>query len=258
MPALVRFIDNGKIKNGLLIRKTTEWEVAEIEGSFYERWQRNGIIHLLSEIQLLSPCTPTKIIGVGVNARTLAYSLKTEVPSTPVVFFKPASSVIGPAEAIKLPRQIGTVNFEVEPAVVIGKRARNVHRDEAKSYILGYSCANDVTAMDQLVNGQAGVLAKGRDTFTPIGPWIETVLNPDRLCLEAFLNGQSRQSGSSGDYVHKIYDLVSYISGIMTLEPGDVILAGTVPGGGQLQQGDEITVRISGIGSLTNKVEVVE
>ena len=257
MPAFVRFSYNNHVGKGLLIPKNCDYQVAEIEGSIYEGWRATGNSYPIMKVRLLSPCTPTKIIGVGVNSRKMACQLGVEVPSLPTFFLKPPSSVVGPGEAITLPPNAGRVDFEAEPAVVIGKKAKDIRVHEAKNYILGYTCANDVTAVEKVVAGQPGALAKGFDTFTPLGPSIVTNINPDRLTLESYLNGERKQWGSTGDYVHKAYDIVAYVSQVMTLEPGDVIMIGTVSGKGPLTTGDEIEVRISGIGCLKNKVEVM-
>lgn len=254
MPAFARFIVEKQIRTGLLVRDQKADYIGEINGSIYGEWRTTGRVYPLTDVQLLSPCTPTKIIGVGLNSNRFAAMLKADIPKEPAIFLKPPSSIIGSGAEIKLPAGLGRVDFEAEPALVIGKKAEAIQAHEARDYILGYTCANDITAMDKLAGGQPGALAKGFNTFTPLGPWIVTNVNPNRLILEAFLNGEQKQSGSTGEHVFKAFDIVAYISQIMTLEPGDVILMGTVPGKGPIMDGDEIEVRISGIGSLKNKV----
>lgn len=205
-------------------------------------------------VSLICPCTPTKIIGVGINYRSTAKNLGMGIPQEPVVFLKPPSGVVGPYGDIILPKLPIRVDYEVELGVVIANRVRNISSDRAKDYILGYTCANDITAVDMIAPDMPWTLAKGFDTFTPLGPCIATGLNPDRLNLIAHLNGHKTQDGASSDMISKAFDIVAYISRVMTLEPGDVILTGTPPGKGRIKAGDVVECRISGIGSIVNKV----
>jgi len=254
VPNLVRYKHNGITSNGILTTIGDKKVVAQVCGSFYESWTTNGSFHALGDVELLSPCTPTKVVGVGVNYYSMATSLGIDVPSKPLFFIKPASGVTGPDATIVLPDLSQRVDYEIELAVVIKKRGHHIQPGEAFDHILGYTCANDVTAVDLIEAGSPWTLAKGFDTFTPLGPWIVTDISPERLYMEAYLNGKMTQQGSTRDMIFKIPQLIAHISKIMTLEAGDVLLSGTIPGKGTLSSGDVIGMTISDIGSLRNKV----
>lgn len=197
---------------------------------------------------------PGKIIAVGLNYRSHTAELGMELAPEPVLFMKPPSSVIGPGGAIVLPGASRQVDYEAELAIVIGKTARKVTVDEAASHVLGYTCANDVTARDlQRLDGQ-WTRSKSFDTFCPLGPWLETRPPAPESKVELFLNGARRQSATISDMIFSPLELVAFISGVMTLNRGDVILTGTPLGVGGMKAGDEVTVRIDGIGELTNSV----
>lgn len=198
--------------------------------------------------------TPGKIIAVGLNYRSHAAELGMAVPDEPVLFMKPPSAVIADGEAIILPPSYGQIDYEAELAVVIGKTARGVGVDEAAAYVLGYTCANDVTARDLQKQDGQWTRSKSFDTFCPLGPWVESLApTPDSL-VELVLNGEVRQSAPVSDMIFSPLELVAFISGVMTLEPGDVILTGTPPGVGALNAGDKVIVKIDGIGELVNSV----
>lgn len=208
----------------------------------------------LSDSRLLSPSLPSKIICLGVNYRPHAQEMNSLLPSTPLLFLKPPTAVIGPEEPVILPRTWVQVDYEGELAVVIGKKARNVSESEALNYILGYTCFNDITERHfQKVDGQ-WTRSKSFDTFAPCGPWIETALSPDDLKLETFVNGEIRQSARTSELNFNVPAIVSFISEIMTLLPGDVIATGTPAGIGPLKPGDVVEVKIEGIGTLRNPV----
>ncbi|OPZ60416.1 MAG: Ureidoglycolate lyase [Deltaproteobacteria bacterium ADurb.Bin510] len=197
---------------------------------------------------------PTKIVAVGLNYRDHAAEMKLDLPATPVIFMKPATTVIGPDEAIVYPEGVTRLDYEAELGVVIAKTCRKVSRAQAREFILGYTCVNDVTARDlQPLDGQ-WTRAKSYDTFCPLGPWIETVLDPTRLKIEAFLNGELRQCSNTANLIFDVFTLVEFISNIMTLNPGDVIATGTPAGIGPMQVGDEIEIAIEGLGRLRNRV----
>jgi 2-keto-4-pentenoate hydratase/2-oxohepta-3-ene-1,7-dioic acid hydratase in catechol pathway len=177
-----------------------------------------------------------------------------EVPEVPLLFLKPPSAVIGPGEGIVLPPQSEQVEYEAELAVVIGKRTRNATADEAMGCLFGCTIANDVTARDLQNRDGQWTRAKGFDTFCPIGPWIDTEVSPHDLRILCRVNGQVRQLGSTRDMVFSVPQLVAFISGIMTLEPGDVVLTGTPAGVGRIAAGDTVQVEIDGIGTLENPV----
>lgn len=206
------------------------------------------------EYELLPPVTPGKIICVGLNYRDHAAELSMDVPEEPVLFIKPASSLVGTHAHIIYPKASQQLDYEAELAVIIGQTAKNVKRQDASQYIYGYTCGNDVTARDlQRKDGQ-WTRAKSFDTFCPLGPWIETELDPTDIRIKSWLNGQIKQDSRTSQLIFPVDQLIEFISGIMTLNPGDVIMTGTPPGVGQMQDGDEIRVEIEGIGTLTNTV----
>ncbi len=208
----------------------------------------------LDQVRLLAPVLPSKVIAVGKNYAAHAAEMGGTVPADPMIFLKPSTSVIGPGATISLPPQSDRVEHEAELAVVIGRLCREVPVARVADVILGYTCANDVTARDlQASDGQWG-RAKGFDTFCPIGPWIETDLDPADLPISLQVNGSTRQSGTTRDMVRDVATLVSWISDVMTLLPGDVILTGTPAGVGPLVAGDRVDVTIGGIGTLSNSV----
>jgi 2-keto-4-pentenoate hydratase/2-oxohepta-3-ene-1,7-dioic acid hydratase in catechol pathway len=211
-----------------------------------------------SEIQvkrLLAPALPSKIVAVGLNYRDHAHEVGLATPKEPIIFLKPATGVIGPGEDIIYPAQSGRVDYEAELGVVISRRCRNVKAGQAKDIIFGYTCFNDVTARDlQATDGQ-WTRAKSFDTFAPMGPWIATdIEDPHALTITARLNGQTKQSSSTANLIFTVFDLVEFISSVMTLERWDVIATGTPAGIGPMDRGDTIQVEIEGIGILTNKV----
>lgn len=208
----------------------------------------------LSEVRLLAPVVPTKIVAVGLNYVDHAKELDMDIPDEPVIFIKPSTAVIGPEERIILPPQSKRVDYEAELAVVIGKEARFVSLEKARDFIFGYTCSNDVTARDLQKKDIQWTRAKSFDTFAPLGPWIVTDIEPDDLKIELFLNEEIRQSSSSKNLIFNPYKLVSFVSGIMKLNPGDVIMTGTPPGVGELKAGDVVKVKIEKIGVLRNYV----
>ncbi|WP_449245674.1 fumarylacetoacetate hydrolase family protein [Desulfobacca acetoxidans] len=209
----------------------------------------------LSEVQLLAPCEPSKIIALGLNYRDHAAEMRMALPTEPLIFLKPSTAVIGPSTPIVYPPQSHRVDYEAELGVVIGRPVSKVSEAKAKNYILGYTCVNDVTARDlQKKDGQF-TRSKSFDTFCPLGPWIETdIADPDNLVVEAILNGERRQHSTTQNLVFGVAALISFISHIMTLLPGDVIATGTPSGVGPMQPGDHIEIRVEGVGSLHNHV----
>ena len=197
---------------------------------------------------------PGKIIAVGLNYRSHAAELGMELAPEPVLFMKPPSAVIGSGDAIVLPAASRQVDYEAELALVIGETARNISQADAADFILGYTCANDVTARDLQQSDGQWTRSKSFDTFCPLGPWVETELPASEVLVELLLNGEVRQRAVIADMIFSPFELVAFISGIMTLERHDVILTGTPPGVGPLKAGDEVVVRISGVGELKNRV----
>jgi 2-keto-4-pentenoate hydratase/2-oxohepta-3-ene-1,7-dioic acid hydratase in catechol pathway len=207
----------------------------------------------LNNIKLLSPCIPSKVICIGLNYRSHAEEVHFKLPTEPIIFLKPSTAVIGSGENILLPARSRRVDYEAEFAVVIGKRARHVPAARAYEYIWGYTCANDVTARDLQPQDGQWTYSKSFDTFSPLGPWIETEIeDPCQLEVIGLLNGEEVQRGRVSDLIFNIEELIEYISGCMTLLPGDVIMTGTPSGIGQLKEGDNFTVNISQIGRLQN------
>jgi 2-keto-4-pentenoate hydratase/2-oxohepta-3-ene-1,7-dioic acid hydratase in catechol pathway len=208
----------------------------------------------LEQVKLLAPVLPSKIVCVGKNYAAHAVEMGGEVPSEPLLFLKPSTSIIGPGDAIRYPHGVDRLDHESELAVVVGRVCTRVSEEVAAASILGYTCANDVSARDYQVSDGQWTRAKGFDTFCPLGPWIETELDVSSVRVRAILNGETRQDGDTADMVFKPAFLVSYISQIMTLLPGDVILTGTPDGVGPMKVGDSIEVDVSGIGALSNRV----
>ncbi|MDO9454888.1 fumarylacetoacetate hydrolase family protein [Nocardioides sp.] len=215
--------------------------------------------HKLSDVRLLAPVLPrSKVVGIGRNYAAHAAELGNDVPAEPMMFLKPNTSVVGPGDPVFYPPQTQDLHYEGELAVVIGRICRDVPPEQATDVIHGYTIANDVTARDlQRKDGQF-TRAKGFDSFCPLGPWIETDLDPqtfkDGVRLQTFLNGDVVQDGSTADMIFDIPALVAYVSSVMTLLPGDVILTGTPEGVGPMQVGDEVEISIAGLGSLTNRI----
>ena len=231
-------------------------KVGEIGGNLYGRYRRNEAQTPLSEVKLLPPCEPSKIVCVGRNYVEHAKELGNEVPKVPLIFLKPPSSIIGNGEAILLPPQSAQVEHEAELVIVIGKRGKNVTAENARKYILGYTVGNDVTARDlQKTDGQ-WTRAKGFDTFCSFGPWIDTEFDPADAVITCRVNGQMRQMASTRDMVFNVGVLIAYISSVMTLEPGDLIFTGTPSGVGELKNGDKVEVEIEGLGRLSNPVRL--
>jgi len=208
----------------------------------------------LQDLRLVAPMLPSKIIAVGKNYADHAKEMGGQPPVNPMIFLKPSTSVIGPDEPITLPWQSEHVEHEAELAVVIGRLCKDVPIERVPEVIFGYTCANDVTARDlQKVDGQWS-RAKGFDSFCPIGPWIETELDLDEAEITCTVNGDVRQRGFAADMVHGVPELVSMISGVMTLLPGDIIITGTPAGVSPIRAGDVVEVTIRGIGTLRNPV----
>jgi 2-keto-4-pentenoate hydratase/2-oxohepta-3-ene-1,7-dioic acid hydratase in catechol pathway len=242
---LVRFLQNDKTYNGIL--RDNEIIVDDPAGS------REHFV--LEEVKLLAPVVPTKIVSVGLNYRDHAKELDMPVPEEPVIFIKPATAVIGPEETIIYPACSTRVDYEAELGVVIKGKVRNVSREQASEHIAGYTCFNDVTARDLQKKDVQWTRAKSFDTFAPIGPWVETDLDPSDLRIRAFLNGEVKQDSSTAEFIFTVPELVSFVSGVMTLSPGDVISTGTPSSVGPMESGDEVVVEIEGIGRLRNRVE---
>jgi 2-keto-4-pentenoate hydratase/2-oxohepta-3-ene-1,7-dioic acid hydratase in catechol pathway len=245
---IVRYQERTTVKWGVL----EEQIVREMNGDPFGQIRLTSKTKRESDVRLLAPCLPTKVVAIGLNYRDHAEEVRLEIPKEPVLFIKPSTSVIGPGEPILFPKIARRVDYEAELAIVIKKTARHVTEAQAEDFILGYTCFNDVTARDlQPKNGQ-WTLAKSFDTFSPIGPWIVTDVDPSSLEISSYLNGQRRQFSNTKNLIFNCPNLVSYISQVMTLLPGDVIATGTPSGIGQMAVGDQINIVIERIGTLSN------
>lgn len=229
-------------------------KVGLIQGDPFGEYRRFEPTMLLSDLELLLPCQPSKIIAVGRNYAEHAAEMDNEVPTYPMIFMKPPSALITNGEPILLPGQSKRVEHEAELTIVVGKVSKNLAQENVKEAIFGYTIANDVTARDlQKTDGQ-WTRAKGFDTFCPLGPWIDTEFDPSDAMISCHVNQALRQMSSTKDMVFNPEQLMIYISSIMTLLPGDLILTGTPAGVGPLIDGDLVTVHIDGLGTLVNPV----
>jgi 2-keto-4-pentenoate hydratase/2-oxohepta-3-ene-1,7-dioic acid hydratase in catechol pathway len=208
----------------------------------------------IADAELLAPVTPSKIVAVGRNYAEHAKELGNEAPSEPIIFLKPPTAVLDPNGAIVRPPQSQRVDFEGELAIVIGKSARNIRRDDWRSVVLGFTCANDVTARDLQKKDVQFTRGKSFDTFLPLGPCIDTDADPAALSIRTRVNGETKQDGNTRDMVFDCGAIIEFITAVMTLNPGDVILTGTPAGVGPLNAGDRVEVEIEGIGILANRV----
>ncbi|MCA9589066.1 MAG: fumarylacetoacetate hydrolase family protein [Myxococcales bacterium] len=199
---------------------------------------------------LAAPVCPTKVVCIGRNYAAHARELGNDVPSEPLLFLKPPSSIIGPRERVLLPPQSSRVEHEAELGVVISRRATDVSREDALSYVLGYTVVCDVTARDLQRKDVQFTRGKGFDTFCPVGPWIETELDPSRVRVRCSVNGEVRQDGTTEHMIFDVPTLIAAITSVMTLEPGDLIATGTPEGVGPLVDGDSVEVSVEGIGAL--------
>lgn len=213
-----------------------------------------GVAVELDELKVLAPTIPSKIICVGKNYAEHAAEMNSSVPEEPVIFLKPNTTVIADEDSIILPDQSNEVHYEAELAVVIGAVAKDVPVERAGEVIFGYTCANDVTARDLQAKDKQWTRAKSFDTFCPLGPWIETELDPSTLAISCEVNDEVKQSSNTKEMIRGVHEMVSWISKVMTLIPGDVILTGTPAGVGPIVAGDSVSVTIQGIGTLTNPV----
>lgn len=205
-------------------------------------------------VRLLAPVQPGKIVGIGLNYKEHAAEQGKALPKEPLLFLKPSTAVIAPGETILLPLGLGRIDHEAEMAIVIGRRATRITVAQAPEHILGVTCANDVTARDMQNRGVQYSHVKGFDTFAPLGPCIASGINPDDLAVEGWVNRVRRQASRTDNMVFSAAELIAYISNIMTLDPGDVISTGTPSGIGPLVDGDIVTVKVEGVGALTNHV----
>ncbi|HWG93854.1 MAG TPA: fumarylacetoacetate hydrolase family protein [Mycobacteriales bacterium] len=228
--------------------------VAQVAGHPFAPLEPTGRVDPLPSVRLLAPVLPSKVVCIGKNYADHVAEMGGQAPPAPVMFLKPSTSVVGPGDPVVLPRDSERVDHEAELAVVIGRLCRDVPRERALEVVLGYTCANDVTARDhQAADGQ-WTRGKGHDTFCPLGPWVETELEPGDLRVRCEVDEVLRQNGRTRDLLHDVPALVEWVSRVMTLLPGDVLLTGTPAGVGPLAAGQVVSVEVEGIGTLSNPV----
>jgi 2-keto-4-pentenoate hydratase/2-oxohepta-3-ene-1,7-dioic acid hydratase in catechol pathway len=243
--------NNSKVRHGYL----EEGKVFEITGDILGEYHSTGNEYEVDDIRFLPPCVPTKIVAVGLNYRDHAEELKKKIPDEPLLFIKPSTSIIGHEDKIIYPSHMSSrVDYEGELAVIIRKEAKWVNESEAFDYIFGYTCINDVTARDLQAKDVQYTRAKGFDTFAPIGPVIETEIDPADLEISTFLNDKLKQHSRTSELIFNVPRLVSFISRVMTLLPGDIIATGTPSGIGAMKISDKIEIKVGGLGTLKNYV----
>lgn len=229
-------------------------KLAEVTGDpLYQRIELTGATHRVADVRLLAPVIPrSKVIGIGRNYADHAAEMGGDVPPEPLMFLVPNTAVVGPADPVVMPPQTSEVHYEGELAVIIGRMCKDLEPEDALGVVFGYTCANDVTARDLQRSDGQWARAKGFDTFCPLGPWVETDLDPSRLSVVTRLDGEVVQDGTTADMVHGVAALVSFASKAFTLLPGDVVLTGTPAGVGPVEPGQRVEVEIEGIGTLDN------
>jgi len=247
---IVRFWDGNKVSYGSL-EDDIVWS---IEGNLYGNYSLSNKSLNLNEVQLLAPCEPTKVICIGLNYHDHAKEMNLPIPKEPIIFLKPPSSITGPGTNIVYPSQCTRLDYEAELAIVMGSVTKNIEPEDAMDNVLGYTCSNDVTARNLQPKDGQWAMAKSFDTFCPIGPYIATDVSASDLNIKLMLNGEVKQNSNASQMIFSVPFLVSYLSKIMTIFPGDVILTGTPPGVGPMEPGDVVTIEIENIGKLTNVV----
>jgi len=257
---IARFTTGDEPKFGAVGELDGRPVVAVLTGDpLYAGIELTGQSHPLDDVRLLAPLIPrSKVVGIGRNYADHAAELAHELPTEPLMFLKPNTSVVGPGDPIVHPEQTQELHWEAELAVVIGRICRDVPAEQVGDVLLGYTVANDVTARDLQRSDDQWTRAKGFDTFCPLGPWVETDLDVSDLRVTTRLRtdgrDELRQDARTSQLIFDVPTLVSYVSSVMTLLPGDVVLTGTPAGVGQMVPGDEVTVAVEGIGELTNRV----
>lgn len=246
-----RFSKNGQTTFGVVEGDA----VKALRSGLFETPEYTGEEYALADVQLLAPVQPGKLVCVGLNYRLHAEESGVPVPAEPMLFMCSPEAIIANGDTIVLDSDKDRVDFEAEIAIVVGSRCKNVSQDQAKDHIFGYTCANDVSNRDlQRKDGQF-TRAKSFDTYKPLGPWIETELDPDNVAIQLWQNGELRQSSNTNDMIFPIKRIFEFVSSIMTLNPGDVIITGTPSGVGPMKRGDTINIEIEGIGRLSNTVK---
>lgn len=252
----LRFKNQNKIKTGYFDGK----KVIELKKDILNYFNinindlKNDMIksHSLEDIKIINPVEPSKIVCIGLNYKDHAKEMNLKLPNEPRLFIKPSTTVIGHEDNIIYPQISNRVDYEGELAVVIGKTTKKIGIKEAKNYIFGYTNINDVTARDITINDEQWTRGKSFDTFAPIGPFIETEMNPLNQNIKLFVNNKIKQNSNTSNMIFSTYELVKYISDVMTLNPGDIIATGTPPGVSSMNKGDIVSLQIDNIGTLTN------
>ncbi len=229
-------------------------EVHLLSSHPFESITYKGLVFKKKDIKFLPPVKPSKIVAIGLNYKAHAQEFEKSMPDEPLIFIKPSTALIGDGDGIIYPAMSKRVDYEGELAVVIGREASHINMEEAKNYIFGYTIMNDVTARDLQAKDVQYTRAKGFDTFAPVGPWIETDIDPGNLSIKTYVNNVLKQEGSTSDMHFTPYYIVSFVSRIMRLLPGDIISTGTPPGIGPMNRGDSVEVEIQGIGRLHNRI----
>jgi len=247
---IVRFAVDNKVKYGILRGES----VQIIEDKPFRYLKLSDRYYQLNEVKLLPPCTPSKIVVLGLNYHSHAKEVSARLPDAPLIFLKPSTAVIGPDDNIVYPASSARVDYEGELGVVIKKPVWRVSVANALDYVLGYTCFNDVTARDLQYQDEQWTRAKGFDTFAAVGPCIETELDPRNVVLETYLNGELKQRANTSDLIYTVPELINFISHVMSLLPGDIIATGTPSGIGPMYPGDTVEIKIEPIGTLRNYV----
>lgn len=254
---LCRFSSAGEVAFGVVEGSGADpagLTVATIDGHPFAPFALTGRRRPLADVRLLAPTLPSKIVCIGKNYADHVREMGGEAPAHPVIFLKPSTAVIGPGDAVQYPRDSAEVDYEGELAVVISRLCRDVTRERAADVVLGFTVANDVTARDQQREDGQWARAKGHDTFCPLGPWVETDVDPADLLLETRVDGAVRQSARTSLMLTDVPALVAFVTAFTTLLPGDVLLTGTPAGVGRMLPGQSVSVTVEGIGTLTNPV----
>jgi 2-keto-4-pentenoate hydratase/2-oxohepta-3-ene-1,7-dioic acid hydratase in catechol pathway len=249
---LLRFRYGERIAHGAIEPGSDDIQV--LAGTFFENPVPTGEVVPVDDVRLLAPVLPSKLVCVGKNYAAHAAEFDMEVPEEPLLFLKPSTSVIGPEEPIRLLPISRRIDYEGELAVVVGRLARHVRAEDAGRYLLGFTCANDVTLRTLQKTDDQWARAKGFDGSCPLGPWISTEVDPTDVTVETRLNGDVVQRGTTADMVFGVATLIEYITTFMTMLPGDVLLTGTPEGVGRIQDGDVVEVEVDGVGVLRNPV----
>jgi 2-keto-4-pentenoate hydratase/2-oxohepta-3-ene-1,7-dioic acid hydratase in catechol pathway len=247
---IVRFRTSNQTSYGILDGDT----IQAVEDMPFDSVKTTERYYPLKEVKLLPPCTPSKIVCLGLNYRSHAEEVNAPLPTVPLIFLKPSTAVIGPDDVIHYPPSSSRVDYEGELGVVINRLAKRVSVANTLNYVLGYTCFNDVTARDHQHFDKQWTRGKGFDTFAPFGPCIQTELDPGNASVETYLNGELRQRGNTSDLIYSVPELIAFISNVMTLLPGDIIATGTPSGISPMSPGDTVEIKIESIGTLRNRV----